>query len=57
MLMIKINSTGSKANSYNLIYDNETLIMEFGLTYKETLLTIENTDNIVGGILTHKHRK
>ena len=50
MLMIKINSTGSKANSYNLIYDNETLIMEFGLTYKETLLTIENTDNIVGGI-------
>ena len=55
MLMIKTNSTGSVANSYNLVCNKETLIIEFGLPYKDTLLTIDDIHNVVGGLLTHRH--
>ena len=55
MLMIKVNSTGSKANSYNLVCDNQILFIELGLSYKETLLSINNINEVVGGILTHLH--
>lgn len=55
MLMLKVNSTGSIANSYNLVYDNETLLVELGLSYKDMLLNINNINEVVGGILTHRH--
>lgn len=55
MLMVKVNATGSMANSYNLVYDDETLLIDFGLSYKDMLLKIDNANGIVGGCLTHNH--
>ena len=55
MLMIKVNSTGSKANSYNLVCDNQTLFIELGLSYKETLLSINNINEVVGCLISHYH--
>lgn len=55
MLMVKVNATGSMANSYNLVYDDETLLIDFGLSYKDMLLKIDNANEIVGGILSHRH--
>ena len=55
MLMIKVNSTGSVANSYNLVYDNETLFIELGLSYKDMLLKIDNVNQVVGGLVSHFH--
>lgn len=57
MLMVKVNATGSKANSYNLVYDDETLLIDFGLSYKDMLLKIDNANKIVGGLLSHRHRR
>lgn len=55
MLMIKVNSTGSMANSYNLVYDNETLLVELGLSYKDILLNINNINEVVGSLVSHFH--
>ena len=55
--MIKVNSTGSIANSYNLVCNNETLLIDLGLSYKDMLLKINNINEVVGGILTHWHWK
>lgn len=57
MLMVKVNATGSMANSYNLVYDDETLLIDFGLSYKDMLLKIDNANKIVGGLLSHRHRR
>ena len=57
MLMVKVNATGSMANSYNLVYDGETLLIDFGLSYKDMLLKIDNANGIVGGLLSHRHRR
>ena len=57
MLMVKVNATGSMANSYNLVYDDENLLIDFGLSYKDMLLKIDNANGIVGGLLSHRHRR
>lgn len=55
MLMIKVNSTGSIANSYNLVYNNETLLIDLGLSYKDMLLKVDNINEVVGGLVSHFH--
>lgn len=55
MLMIKVNSTGSIANSYNLVCNNETLLIDLGLSYKDMLLKIDNINEVVGGLVSHFH--
>ena len=55
MLMIKVNSTGSIANSYNLVYNNETLLIDLGLSYKDMLLKVDNINEVVGCLVSHFH--
>lgn len=55
MLVLKTNKTGSLGNSYNLVCNGKTLILELGLDYKDTLLTIDNINNVVGCVVSHFH--
>ena len=52
--MMKVISTGSYGNSYILSCNNEKLLIDFGLPYKDILLNLDNADNTYG-ICSHYH--
>lgn len=51
-----VQASGSKGNSYILENENEALILDAGVSYKETLKTLNyNSKKIVGVCVTHSH--
>lgn len=54
--MIKVLDSGSKGNCYIVQADEETLIIELGITFKEILKGLNfDLKNIVGCLVTHAH--
>ena len=53
---LKVLGSSSKGNCYLLQNQNETLIIECGIKYKEILKGLNfNLNNIVGCLVTHEH--
>lgn len=55
MLTLKVIGTGSLGNMYLLDYEDEKLLIELGMPYKDLLFNIDNINSIVGAIHTHEH--
>ncbi|HEK4983654.1 TPA: MBL fold metallo-hydrolase, partial [Clostridioides difficile] len=55
--MIKILGSSSRGNCYLLQLENETLILECGVSYKEILKGLDfSLENVVGCLVTHEHK-
>ncbi|HBF7900857.1 TPA: MBL fold metallo-hydrolase, partial [Clostridioides difficile] len=55
--MIKILGSSSRGNCYLLQLENETLILECGVSYKEILKGLDfNLESVVGCLVTHEHK-
>ena len=56
MLKLKCCGTRSKGNSYALMSQNETLILDAGMGIKDIKKMCDwNVKNIVGCIISHEH--
>ena len=56
MLKLKCCGTGSKGNSYALMSQNETLIIDVGMGIKDIKKMCDwNVKNIVGCLISHEH--
>ena len=56
MLKLKCCGTGSKGNSYVLMSENETLILDAGMGIKDIKKMCDwNVKNIVGCLISHEH--
>ena len=56
MLKLKCCGTGSKGNSYALMSQNETLILDVGMRIKDIKKMCDwNVKNIVGCLISHEH--
>lgn len=56
MLTLKVIGTGSLGNMYLLNYDNENLIIDLGMSYKDLLLNIDDINSIIGCLIDHTHQ-
>lgn len=57
MTKLKVISSGSHGNSYILECDNEQLIIELGISWKEILKALNyNLANITSCLVSHKHQ-
>lgn len=56
MLNLKCIGTGSLGNMYLLNYDNENLIIDLGMSYKDLLLNIDDINSIIGCLIDHTHQ-
>lgn len=57
MAKLKVISSGSHGNSYILEYDNEQLVIELGISWKEILKELNyNLANITACLVSHKHQ-
>ena len=56
-MKLKVLGSGSKGNSYILEGENETLLLEAGISYKEILKGLDfKLDKVVGCLITHEHK-
>ncbi|MCC0744933.1 MBL fold metallo-hydrolase [Clostridioides sp. ZZV14-6044] len=56
-MKIKVLGSSSKGNCYLLQLENETLILECGVSYKEILKGLDfNLERVVGCLVTHEHK-
>jgi len=56
-MLLKVLGSGSKGNCYLLESENETLIIECGISFKEIKIGLEfNLKNVVGCLITHEHK-
>ena len=56
-MKLKVLGSGSSGNSYLLIGEKETLIIEAGLPYKTILKGLNfNLSNVVGALVSHEHK-
>lgn len=56
MLKLKCGGTGSTGNSYALMSENETLILDAGIGIKDIKKMCDwNVKNIVGCLISHGH--
>lgn len=56
-MKLKVLGSGSSGNSYLLIGEKETLIIEAGLPYKTILKGLNfNLSNVVGCLVSHEHK-
>ena len=56
MLKLKCCGIGSKGNSYVLMSENETLIIDAGMGIKDIKKMCDwNVKNIVGCLISHEH--
>ena len=54
---LKVLGSGSSGNCYLLQNENETLIIECGLRYKDILKGLNfNLNNVVGCLISHEHK-
>lgn len=57
MAKLKIVSTGSHGNSFLLICERETLLIELGVSWDNILRSLDyNLDNVVGCLVSHCHK-
>ena len=55
-MLLKVVSSGSKGNAYILDNDNEVLLIEGGLPFREIKIYQNfKVSNIVGMIVSHEH--
>lgn len=56
-MKLKVLGSSSKGNCYLLQNENETLIIEAGIPFKDIKIALDfNLKNIVGCLITHEHR-
>lgn len=56
-MKLKVLASGSKGNCYLIQGDNETIILECGIRYKQILEGLDfNLENVVGCLVTHEHK-
>ena len=56
-MKLKVLGSGSSGNCYLLQNENETLIIECGLRYKDILKGLNfNLSNVVGCLISHEHK-
>lgn len=56
MLRLRCAGTGSSGNSYALMSDRETLLLDAGLPIKKIKEMCDwNVTNIVGCVISHEH--
>lgn len=56
-MRLKVLGSGSSGNCYLLQNENETLILEYGLPYKNILKGLDfNLNNVVGCLVSHEHK-
>lgn len=56
-MKLKVLGSGSSGNCYLLQNENETLVLECGLSYKTILQGLNfNLSNVVGCLVTHEHK-
>ncbi|EGT4022617.1 TPA: MBL fold metallo-hydrolase [Clostridioides difficile] len=56
-MKIKVLGSSSRGNCYLLQLENETLILECGVSYKEILKGLDfNLKSVVGCLVTHEHK-
>lgn len=56
-MKLKVLASGSKGNCYLLQSEDETLILECGIRYKDILKGLNfNLSNIVGCLISHEHK-
>lgn len=56
-MRLKVLATGSKGNCYLLEGENERLILECGIRYKDILKGLDfNLSNVVGCLVSHEHK-
>lgn len=55
-MKVTVIGSSSKGNSYAIEQDNEILLIECGMSYKEVIFAIKNKHrNVVGTLVTHEH--
>lgn len=56
-MKLKVLASGSNGNCYLIQGDNETIILECGIRYKQILEGLDfNLENVVGCLVTHEHK-
>lgn len=55
MPKLKVISSGSIGNGYILECDNETLLIECGMPFKDVLSNLNDVTNVVGCVVSHSH--
>ncbi len=56
-MKIKVLGSSSRGNCYLLQLENETLILECGVSYKEILKGLDfNLESVIGCLVTHEHK-
>lgn len=56
-MKLKVLASGSKGNCYLIQGDNETIILECGIRYKQILEGLDfNLENVIGCLVTHEHK-
>lgn len=56
-MKLKVLASGSKGNCYILEGQNETLLLECGIRYKQILQGLNfNLENVLGCLVTHEHK-
>lgn len=57
MNSLKVIASGSKANCYLLSLENEILILECGVNYKEIIKNLDyELSKVIGCLVTHEHK-
>lgn len=56
-MLLKVLGSSSKGNSYLLVSEEETLILECGIKYKDILKGLDfNTSKVIAALITHEHQ-